>query len=117
MVKISAFADEIGSDLDAQIDTLKSNQVGYIELRGVWGKNVLDLSESEVYQIKQHADEAGLGFSAIASPLGKFPLDGEFSRQIEGLQRALDYAQILEAPYIRMFSFWIPDEASALTHR
>lgn len=106
--KISAFADEISDDLELQIATLKANHVDNIELRGVWGKNVLALSEEEIKAVKKSAVENGLGFSAIGSPLGKFPLDGDFHQQLEGLKKALEYAAILEAPYIRMFSFHIP---------
>ena len=110
MVKLSAFADEIGDDLDLQIATLKANQVGNIELRGVWGKNVLDLSEAEIKEVKRSAMDAGLGFSAIGSPIGKFPLDGDFNRQLEALKKALEYALILEAPYIRIFSYYLPTD-------
>jgi 3-dehydroshikimate dehydratase len=109
MRKISAFADEIGDDLDFQISQLKVNHVGWIELRGVWGKNVMALSLAEIHEIKRRASDAGIGFSAVGSPLGKFPLDGDFNDQIEGVKKALEYAQILEAPYIRLFSFWIPN--------
>lgn len=108
MNKISAFADEIGDDFDLQIATLKANGVDNIELRGVWGKNVMLLSEEEVKAVKKQAADNGLGFSAIGSPLGKFPLDGDFSLQIEVVKKALHYAEILEAPYIRMFSYHIP---------
>ncbi len=110
MFKISAFADEISDDLDVQIETLKANGVGFIELRGVWGKNVLALTLDEVREVKQRAAENGIGFSAVGSPLGKFPLDGDFDLQMESLKRALEVAQILEAPYIRMFSFYIPGD-------
>ena len=108
MTKISAFADEISDNLGLQIDTLKSNGVGNIELRGVWGKNVLELTEEEIREVKRKASDSGIGFSAVGSPLGKFPLDGKLQSQIDDLKVALDYAQILEAPYIRMFSFHIP---------
>jgi 3-dehydroshikimate dehydratase len=117
MVKISAFADEISDDLDEQIKHLKANGVEFIELRGVWGKNVLALSEDEVREVKQRAAESGIGFSAVGSPLGKFPLDGDFSWQMEGLKKALETAAILEAPYIRLFSFWIPPGEDASKHR
>jgi len=117
MTKISAFADEISDELDVQIENLKANGVGYIELRGVWGKNVLALTEDEVRQVKQRAMAEGIGFSAIGSPLGKFPLDGDFNDQIEGLKKAIDYAHILEAPYIRLFSFWIPQGDDPAQHR
>src|SRR5690242_18010153 len=109
MPKISAFADEISDDLDEQIHNLQANGVGYIELRGVWGKNVLALSEAEIREVKRRASASGIGFSAIGSPIGKFPLDGDFSMQVEALKIALDYAQILEAPYIRLFPFYIPE--------
>ncbi len=108
MNKISAFADEIGDDFDLQIATLKANGVDNIELRGIWGKNVMTLSEDEVKEVKKRAADHGLGFSAVGSPLGKFPLDGDFNLQLEGVKRALHYAALLEAPYIRMFSFHIP---------
>ncbi len=111
--KISAFADEISDDLDIQIENLLANGVGYIELRGVWGKKVLALSEAEVREVKRRASDSGIGFSAVGSPLGKFPIDGDFSEQMDGLKKALEYAQILEAPYIRMFSFYIPEEDPA----
>lgn len=117
MNKISAFADEIGDDLNLQISTLKENGVGNIELRGVWGKNVMLLTEEEVKEVKRIADDNGIGFSAVGSPLGKFPLNGDFNLQIEGVKRAVQYASILGAPYIRMFSFHIPKDDDPAQHR
>lgn len=116
MPKISAFADEISDDLDIQIQNLKANGVGFIELRGVWGKNVLALSEEEVKEVKRRASAEGIGFSAVGSPLGKFPIDGDFALQLEGLKKALDIAQLLEAPYIRLFSFYITGEEDPALH-
>jgi len=117
MVKISAFADEISDNLDVQIENLKANGVSCIELRGVWGRNVMTLSEDEIREVKRVANDSGIGFSAIGSPIGKFPLDGEINDQIELVKRAIQYAQILEAPYIRMFSFWIPEGEDPAGHR
>lgn len=117
MVKLSAFADEIGDDLELQIDVLKKTGVGNIELRGVWGKNVLTLSREEVERIAKTASDAGIGFSAIGSPLGKFPLDGDFQLEIDGVKRALEYAEIVGAPYIRIFSYFIPEGDDPSKHR
>lgn len=117
MAKISAFADEISDDLDVQIQNLLANDVGYIELRGVWGKGILSLSEAEVLEVKRRAADKGLGFSAIGSPLGKFPVDGDFSQQMEALKKALHYAQLVEAPFIRMFSFYPPEGADPAAYR
>ena len=37
---ISAFGDEIADDLDTQLETMLRLNVHFLELRGVWGKNV-----------------------------------------------------------------------------
>jgi sugar phosphate isomerase/epimerase len=111
MFRVSAFADEISPDLSIQLDTLAANGVGHIELRGVGGKGVLDLTEAEVHEVARRASECGVGFSAIGSPLGKFPLSSDFALQIEALKKALNYAAIVGAPYIRIFSFHIPKDS------
>ena len=78
MIRLSAFADEISQDLNEQIAVLKKNGVGFIELRGVASKNVMALSDAEVRQVANAARDSGIGFSAIGSPIGKFPLEGDF---------------------------------------
>ena len=45
---LSAFGDEIADDLQEQLHVLRELSVGYLELRGVWGKNVLHLDDDEV---------------------------------------------------------------------
>jgi len=109
MAKLSAFADEVGPELDLQIAELKKNGVGNIELRGVWGKNVMKLSDDELGSVKSQAWDAGIGFSAVGSPLGKVTIDTELQDTIDGVKRAVEVAKIIEAPYIRMFSFYPPE--------
>ena len=60
--RVSAFADEIGQELDEQLEVLAANDVGNIELRGVWGKGVLELSAAEVRRVKDAARQAGRTF-------------------------------------------------------
>ena len=71
MVKLSGFADEISPDLGTQLDTLESLGIRYLELRAVWDKNVLDLSDKQIDQVKSELDRRGIGVSAIGSPIGK----------------------------------------------
>lgn len=117
MFKLSAFADEISPDLSIQIETLKANGVAHIELRGVGGKGVLDHTEAEIKEIARRAMDAGIGFSSIGSPLGKFPLSGDFQQQLENLRKALRYAVIVGAPFVRIFSFFIPKGDDPARHR
>ena len=48
MVTLSAFADEISPDLDTQLNVLEEEGIRHIEFRGVWNKNVLNLSNEEL---------------------------------------------------------------------
>ena len=116
MLKFSAFADEVSRELDVQIAELQKNGVANIELRGVWGKNVMTLTDAEATKVKAQASDAGIGFSAVGSPLGKVPIDGKLDEQIEGTRRAVEIAQIIEAPYIRMFSFYPPEGGDINEH-
>jgi 3-dehydroshikimate dehydratase len=109
MIKLSGFADEISQDLAEQLDTLESLDIKYMELRGVWGKNVLSLSDSELDRVKEQLAQRGVGVSAVGSPIGKVDIASDFHEYKPLVQRAIDVANELETPYIRMFSFYVND--------
>ena len=116
MFVLSGFADEIAPDLEVQLDVLGQFGIRYLELRGVWGKNVLDLTDGEVDAVKSALDACGIGVSAIGSPIGKIRIDEPFAPHLEAFQRALDLAERFESPYIRLFSFFVP-AGEAPAHR
>ncbi len=113
MIRLSAFADEISADLDEQIAVLTGEQIHFLELRGVWGANVLDLSDREVADVKRALDAAGIGVSAIGSPIGKVPISDSFDETLRRFERAITVARAFEAPYIRIFSFYAPSPIRA----
>ena len=117
MFKLSAFADEIAPDLETQLEFLVKNGVSYIELRRVNHKAVLDLTANEAREVAKAARDQGVGFSAIGSPIGKAPLDGPFKEQMDALRKAIELAAIVEAPYVRIFSYRIPETEDHLKHR
>lgn len=108
MIRLSAFADEISPDLHEQLAVLQREHIHHIDLRGVWGTNVLDLSDEQVQQIKQTLDEQDMHVAAIASPIGKVPIDTPFEEYLERFERALTLAHAFQAPFIRLFSFYPP---------
>ena len=114
--ELSGFADEIAPDLEIQLDVLASLNIGYLELRGVWGKNVLDLTDAEVARVKAMLAQRGVAVSAIGSPIGKIGIDEPMEPHLERFRRALDLAEDLETRYIRVFSFFVP-EGEADAHR
>lgn len=110
MFVLSAFADEVADDLSEQMDVLEREGVKHIELRGVWGKNVLDLTDEELERIRRDMSRRGFRISAIGSPIGKVKVSDPFEPHLERFRRALEIAKRLEAPYIRLFSYFIPKD-------
>jgi 3-dehydroshikimate dehydratase len=108
MIRLSAFADEISPDLDEQIAVLSLEHIHFLDLRGVWNTNVLDLTDQQVVRIKQVLDAHGIGVSAIGSPIGKVPIDSSFDEHLHRFERAIAVAHALQTPYIRIFSFYPP---------
>ena len=70
-VTLCAFADEAAKDLSGQIDALKKNDIPLLELRGIDGKNVMDLTPDEARQYKAAFDEAGIAVWSLGAPLAK----------------------------------------------
>ncbi|NLT73994.1 MAG: sugar phosphate isomerase/epimerase [Chloroflexi bacterium] len=116
MFTLSGFADEISADLDEQLDVLQSLGIGHLELRGVWGTGVLDLTDEQVKRVKRTLDDRGVRVSAIGSPIGKIGVTDPFEPHLVAFRRAVMLAEYFETPYIRMFSFFVP-EGQADAHR
>lgn len=116
MFTLSGFGDEISPDLNEQLDLLQGEGVHFLELRAVWNKNVLDLSDDEAQRVKDTLQARGVGVSAIGSPIGKIGIDDAFEPHLARFRRALDLADFFGAPYIRLFSFYVP-EGTAAAHR
>lgn len=105
---LSAFGDEISDDLAEQLDTLLDLDIHHLELRGVWGKNVLELTNDEVTAIAEACEARNVSVSAIGSPIGKSPIDVPAQNDVDKLKRAFEIGQALGAYRIRVFSFYPP---------
>ena len=104
--KISAFADELGPEVDLQVATLKRLGVQEIQLRAAWGVNVMELSGAQLSEIRSKADDAGLGFHAIGSPIGKSDISSPQEESLEAVRRASGIAETVNANRVRVFSFY-----------
>jgi len=113
MFTLSGFADEISPELAEQISILRELDVRYLELRGVWGKNVLALDDDEVETVRVALSEAGIKVSAIGSPIGKIGIQDPMAPHIQSFERALYLARVFQSPYIRIFSFFVPNGEAA----
>lgn len=105
---LSAFADEYADSFEEQLQGLKILGISHIEIRHVNKKNISVLTKEEVLEAKELLDSYGIKVSAIGSPLGKIKLDGDIDGHLETAKRVFEYAGILGAKYVRMFSFYAP---------
>jgi len=120
---IAAITDEFSPDLETACAAMASVGMRGAELRVLWGKNIMDLSDEELARAKSILDAHGLQVVGIASPLLKCtlpdspPLDGRFEHDVFAsahtyadqprlMRRAAEIAHLMGARLIRVFSFW-----------
>jgi L-ribulose-5-phosphate 3-epimerase len=121
--RISVISDEISHDFGHACE-IASQEFGmhWIELRGLWNKNIVNLDAKEVAEAKRILKKYELRVTDIASPLfkvdwpgaptskfsdpGSFGANFSFAQQDEVLDRALSMAKALRTDRVRCFDFW-----------
>lgn len=120
---IAAITDEFSPDLAAALVPMSEIGMAGAELRVVFGKNIMDLSEDELNRAKDLLAGKGLAVMSIASPLLKCVLpnapeiDGRFQHDVfaskhtfEDQPRLTDHAfavaKKMGAKIVRVFSYW-----------
>jgi sugar phosphate isomerase/epimerase len=109
MWTLSGFVDEVSDDFSLQCKVAAGLGLRYVEVRSAWGTNILDLDESQLSTLQETLASNDLKVSSIGSPIGKISIDDEFPPHLERMRHAVEVAMTLEAPYIRLFSFFIPE--------
>ena len=109
MFILSGFADEISDDLNTQIDAQQAEREPSGTARRL-GQNVLTLSDDEIETVRQSLTERGIKVSAIGSPIGKIDIEDPFEPHLDDFRRAIQIARALDCPYIRIFSFFVPED-------
>lgn len=114
---ISGFADEIAADFETQLIGLSGLGIGFIEIRGVSGRNISVLSNNELREAQKLLDHYGIRVSSIGSPIGKIGLKDDFAAHLEMAKRIMETAHQLNSPYVRLFSFFMPKDEDPAAHR
>lgn len=113
-MRLCAFADEASNDLQGQIEALCRNNIKLLEIRGVDGENIKDISHAKIEKIKAELDGNGLKVWSLGSPMGKNDPENDFDGQLKDFEHLMESAQILGCTRIRLFSFYTRDEKLAL---
>lgn len=107
---ITGFADEIDAQFDIQLQVLESLGQKYLELRAADGIGVADISMEKAGQLRKKMEEKGIRVSAIGSPIGKIGIGDDFEPHFERYKHIVELAHCFGTSYIRMFSFYLPEE-------
>lgn len=103
---ISGFGDEIADDPAAQLDALLNLGIRHLDLRGAWGRNVLDFDLDDVVRLRELLGARGVQVAMIASPIGKSEIGEPAAFEAGRLESALRLAEAFGTPLIRIFSFY-----------
>jgi sugar phosphate isomerase/epimerase len=108
MWTLSGFSDEIDPDFTTQCRLVSELGLKYIEIRSAWQTNILDLDADQLSTVQQTLAEYGVQVSSIGSPIGKIKITDDFAPHLDRMRHAAEVAKRLNAPYLRLFSFFIP---------
>ena len=122
--RIAVINDELGQDFGRSCE-VASREFGmeWIELRGMWNKNILKLDATEVAEARRILEKYKLRVTDIASPLFKvdwpgapkskfspkgaqFNADFTYDQQSEVLERSMALAKAFQTDRVRCFDFW-----------
>jgi sugar phosphate isomerase/epimerase len=120
---IAAITDEFSPDIVTAVRSMSEVGMTAAELRMVFGKNIIDLTDEEIERAKDILAERGMAIISIASPLLKCVLpdapdiDSRFQQDIFASRhtfedqprltdRAFEIAKRTGARIVRVFSYW-----------
>ena len=118
-MNIYAFADEASGRIEGQIAAMQRNGLQGLEIRGVDGQNISDISLEKAREVRRRMDDAGLVVWSMGSPIGKISIESEgFDAHLDKLRHTLALADVLGAKNLRMFSFYVQgDQAAVYRHK
>lgn len=106
--KLCAFADEADKSLEGQTKALSENGISLLEIRGVDGVNISDITLDKAREVREKLDANGISVWSLGSPYGKIKITDDFTPHLDKFKYGLEKAYILGAKNIRMFSFFVP---------
>jgi sugar phosphate isomerase/epimerase len=128
--RIAVINDEITQDFGRACEVAAQEfGMDWIELRGMWNKNLLKLDAKEIEEARRILEKNKLRVTDIASPLFKvdwegapkskfspkrdqFNADFTFAQQDEVLERSIELAKAFNTDRVRCFDFWRLDDAA-----
>ncbi len=67
--QLSVITDEISQNFDHALDIAQQFNIEAVEVRSLWNKNIVFLSDDELNQMKAALDKHNMRLSVVCSPL------------------------------------------------
>ena len=122
--RVAVINDEVSQDFGRACEVI-AHEFGleWIELRGMWNKNLLSLDANEIAEARRILEKYKLRVTDIASPLFKvdwpgapkskfspkaaqFNADFTFGQQRDVFERSIALAKAFQTDRVRCFDFW-----------
>ena len=106
-MKLTGFADEAAPDLATQIKATQELGWQYISARGIDGKNMHDLSDSEFDTARGQLEDAGIRIAEFGSLIGSWSknIKSDFALTLDEVDRAIPRMQQLGTNIVRVMSY------------
>ncbi len=124
--RLTVITDEISQDLDFALEKCKEMGIFSVDLRAVWGKNIVELDEDDIRRVQSSLKSKEMHAYVITGPLFKCYLPDSwraskrsssfsknFDKNFETLNQQLYLADRLGCKYIRGFGFFKDGRKSA----
>lgn len=123
-MQLSVITDEISQDFEHALDVMGEYGVTGVELRGLWGTNIADLTAEQALRAQAAVKSREMQVVCLATPFFKCDLDPQGSpqdesagpmhlaplrdldQQVQILERSIRLAHQFEVRLLRVFSFW-----------
>jgi sugar phosphate isomerase/epimerase len=106
-MKLTGFTDEAAPDLATQIKATQKLGWQYISARGIDGKNIHDLSDSEFDTARGQLEDAGIRIAEFGSLIGSWSknIKSDFALTLDEVDRAIPRMQQLGTNIVRVMSY------------
>jgi sugar phosphate isomerase/epimerase len=104
---LTGFADEAADGIDGQIAVTKQLGWNQIEIRGIGGTNIQDLSVGDFLHVKDRLEESGIGARAIGSNIANWgrDIDEPFDEVLKTVDRTIGRMSQLGSKLVRIMSW------------
>ncbi|TAM81572.1 MAG: sugar phosphate isomerase/epimerase [Acidobacteria bacterium] len=119
--KLGIITDEITQNFEEALDFISHYDLGYCELREMWGKNIMNMSQPDLERAKALVEKHNLKVTDIGSPVFKYNLPqmparkekrdtfrADFAEQDSDnlLRQSFKLARLFGTRKVRIFSYW-----------